>query len=122
MSLLKDTTVPYNAIASGQLPIGAQGSTYIFPGANTLPITNGSNQGTLILNGAQADININGKSLKGWMEKVEQHLAMLTLNPALEAEWEELKQLGDRYRELENICKQKATMWQKLKTVQPRQD
>ena len=71
----------------------------------------------MALNGNGADIDINGKSLKDWMEKVEERLNILTPNPELEKEWDELRRLGERYRKLEKKCKEKAEVWNKLKSM-----
>jgi hypothetical protein len=73
--------------------------------------------GRIDLTGDAADVNINGKSLKGWMEKVEARLNILTPNPELEKEWDELRRLGERYRKLEKKCQEKAEMWKKLKSM-----
>ena len=69
---------------------------------------------TLTLQGDDADIEINGKSMRAWMEKVEERLNILTPNAELEAEWDELRKLGERYRKLEKKCKEKAEVWKKL--------
>ena len=71
----------------------------------------------MALNGAGADIDINGKSLKDWMEKVEERLNILTPNSELEKEWDDLRRLGERYRKLEKKCKEKAEVWNKLKAM-----
>ena len=76
-----------------------------------------SNSGKLSLQGESADIDINGKSLKNWMEKVEERLNILTPNPELEKEWDELRRLGERYRKLEKKCQQKSDMWNRLKSM-----
>ena len=73
--------------------------------------------GKMALKGYGADIDINGKSLKDWMEKVEERLNILTPNPELEKEWDELRRLGERYRKLEKKCKEKAEVWNKLKSM-----
>ena len=73
--------------------------------------------GKMALKGDGADIDINGKSLKDWMEKVEERLNILTPNPELEKEWDELRRLGERYRKLEKKCKEKAEVWNKLKSM-----
>lgn len=75
--------------------------------------------GKIALQGDKADVEINGKSLKSWMERVEERLNMLTPNPELEKDWDDLRRLGDRYRKLEQKCKQKANMWEKLKSMPP---
>ena len=73
--------------------------------------------GKMALKGDGADLDINGKSLKDWMEKVEERLNILTPNPELEKEWDELRRLGERYRKLEKKCKEKAEVWNKLKAM-----
>jgi hypothetical protein len=73
--------------------------------------------GRMSLRGKNADLDINGKSLKDWMEKVEERLNILTPNPDLEQEWDDLRQLGERYRKLEKKCKEKAEVWNKLKSM-----
>jgi hypothetical protein len=80
-----------------------------------------SQGGSIEIKGEDADIKINGKSMKTWMEQVEERLNILTPNPELEADWDELQELGERYRALEQKCKEKAKMWAALKKVQPRQ-
>ena len=73
--------------------------------------------GKLSLQGTNADIDINGKSLMKTLEALEERLNMLVPNPELEKEWDDLKKLGDRYRKLEAKCKEKANMWNKLKSM-----
>ena len=73
--------------------------------------------GRMELKGDGADIDINGKSLKDWMERVEERLNILTPNPELEQEWDDLRRLGERYRKLEKKCKEKAEVWKKLKSM-----
>jgi len=64
-------------------------------------LTDLSSSGKISIKGENADLDINGVSLKDFMQRVEQRLAILTPDSRLEAEWEELRVLGDRYRELE---------------------
>lgn len=66
------------------------------------------------LNGEGADIEINGKSLVKVLEQIEKRLNILITNPKLEAEWEELRELGNRYRELEQHIKDKQATWDRL--------
>jgi len=77
--------------------------------------------GKMSLRGENADLDINGKSLKNWMERIEERLNILTPNPELEKEWDELQALGERYRDLEQKCKEKAQMWAALKKIQRKQ-
>ena len=76
-----------------------------------------SNSGKLTLQGDQADIEVNGRSLMGAIEALEQRLNIMVPNPKLEAEWDELRELGDRYRALEKQCKEKGQMWAQLRKV-----
>jgi hypothetical protein len=73
--------------------------------------------GQIDIRGTDADIRINGKSMNKWMEQVEQRLNILTVNPELEKEWDELRRLGERYRKLEKKCQEKAQMWEALKKL-----
>jgi len=73
--------------------------------------------GQIDIKGEKADIRINGKSMNRWMEQVEQRLNILTVNPELEKEWDDLRRLGERYRKLEKKCQEKARMWEALKKL-----
>ena len=84
---------------------------YSFTGQNTQP------SNTVHIKGKDADLLINDKSLKTWMEKVEERLNILTPNPEMEKEWDQLRKLGARYRKLEKKCKEKSDMWNKLKAM-----
>jgi len=96
-------------------------SPWIATGANINPAMMVNQGGTIEIQGEDADIKINGKSMKTWMEAVEERLNILTPNPEMEADWDELQELGERYRALERKCKEKAQMWAALKKVQPKQ-
>ena len=74
---------------------------------------------TIQLNGEDADIKVNGRSLMDAIDALEQRLNILVPNPELEKEWDELRELGERYRELEKKCKEKGEMWKKLKQMPP---
>ena len=73
--------------------------------------------GQIDIQGKDADIRINGKSMTKWMEQVEQRLNILSPNPELEKEWDDLRRLGERYRKLEKKCQDKARMWEALKKL-----
>jgi hypothetical protein len=78
---------------------------------------NNNASGQINLDGDNADIKINGKSLMATLTALEQRLNILTPNPKLEADWDELRELGERYRALEKQCEEKAAMWEKLKSM-----
>ncbi len=104
-----NTTSPYS-IGSGTY--GGQGNVAITN-------TQFEQSGKMVMKGKEADIEINGKSMSAWMEKVEQRLNILSPNPDMEKEWDELRRLGERYRKLEKKCQEKSQMWEALKKVKP---
>jgi hypothetical protein len=61
------------------------------------------------------DITLKGRSLSEFIESVEQRLNILRPNPDLEAEWDQLRALGEQYRELEKQLTEKSQMWATLK-------
>ena len=61
------------------------------------------------------DVKIKGKSITEMFDKIEERLAILHPNEKLEEKWEELKELGKRYRELEKEIIEKEKMWEILK-------
>jgi len=126
-----DNSGLYSTITAGSnTMIGGTGYTYTTnttspwiangaAGSNPAMVVNQS--GSIEIKGEDADIKINGKSMKTWMEAVEERLNILTPNPELEKDWDDLRRLGERYRALERKCKEKAKMWAALKKVQPKQ-
>jgi len=73
---------------------------------------------TLKVNGNadfDGEVTIKGKSLTGMIEKIEERLAILHPNPELEDKWDELKELGRRYKELEQEIIEKEKIWAILK-------
>ena len=75
--------------------------------------------GTIDLRGDDADIVVNGVSLMDKINAIGERLKMLDINPELEAEWDQLRELGDCYRQLEQELKTKSAMWKTLKTKTP---
>ena len=75
--------------------------------------------GTIDLRGDDADIVVNGVSLMDKINAIGERLNMLDINPELEAEWDQLRELGDCYRQLEQELKTKSEMWKTLKTKTP---
>ena len=71
--------------------------------------------GQIELKGDQADVVINGVSLTETLKGIQDRLNMLRPNAALEAEWDQLRELGQQYRRLEAELKEKSTMWGILK-------
>ena len=50
---------------------------------------------------------------------IEERLNILSVNNDLEAEWEELRNLGNQYRELEKHILEKQATWDRLKSMPP---
>lgn len=71
------------------------------------------------LNGEDADIEINGRSLMQILDGIEQRLGLLKCREDLESEWEELKALGDQYRDMVKAIEEKTKMWNALKKMPP---
>lgn len=105
---------------SGSYVIGANGTSALDWGnltissVNTNPSTI-SQSGLLELRGEKADIMINGQSLMTMMQQIQERLNILTVNTELESDWDELRELGRQYRELEQHIKDKMDTWQRLK-------
>jgi hypothetical protein len=130
------TTTSHDDLTIGSITYGAADSYTFATGSNT-SISNGGIYGTLPdwsalnatsagsisasgkveLHGESADIVIDGVSLKATLETLQERLNWMRPAPEIEAEWDELRELGDRYRELEKQCREKSQMWTKLKTV-----
>jgi hypothetical protein len=109
---------------------GASGSnayTYTTTGTSTNYAWNTASTTTSIENTLQVkgdsefegDITVRGRSLTEFMDSVEQRLNILRPNPALESEWDQLRELGEQYRELERQLTEKAQMWAVLQRTQP---
>jgi len=109
---------------------GAVGSIYTVGGSNGINAVDWSNltissanlnpstisqSGVMELRGEKADIVVNGQSLMSMMQQIQERLNILTVNADLETEWDELRELGRQYRELEQHIKDKMATWQKLK-------
>ena len=92
------------------------GSTSVTWATSPLTVTQNS---TLALNGDDADIQINGISLTDVLKNIEQRLNILRPNKELEADWDQLRELGDQYRRLETDLKEKSLMWNKLNAIPP---
>ena len=115
MSQLNNSVVPINTTWLS----GASGSNaYTYTTGTTTAWNTTSIENTLQVRGDSefdGDITVQGRSLTEFMDSVEQRLNILRPNPALELEWDQLRELGEQYRELEQQLTKKAQMWQTLK-------
>ena len=102
---------------------GSSGQVYTTNGTNTgwanLSLADPDLQGSTLSVKGDADfegeVTIKGKSLTDMLDKIEERLAILHPNPKLEDKWDELKELGKRYKELEAELIEKEKIWAILK-------
>ena len=98
---------------------GGSGYTYTTNGTSSPWIANGTNaSNTLSVHGDaefDGDVTVKGRSLAEFMDSVEHRLNILRPNPELEAEWDQLRALGEQYREMERQLTEKSQMWATLK-------
>lgn len=62
-----------------------------------------------------SDIILDGKSLSETLQKIEKRLAILHPNQDLEERWDDLKELGEQYRKLEQEILEKEKSWNIIK-------
>ena len=126
-SILNDTiTINMNSIDTTWLT-GASGSNAYTYTTGTNYAWNTTSTTTSIENTLQVkgdsefdgDITVRGRSLTEFMDSVEQRLNILRPNPALESEWDQLRELGEQYRGLEQQLTEKSQMWAALQRTQP---
>ena len=80
-----------------------------------MSVSQQQNSGVVELRGEKADIVVNGESMMQTLRNIQDRLNMLRPNPELEAEWDELRALGEQYRKLESEFNEKSKMWNTLK-------
>ena len=88
-------------------------------GTSTITLTEPSLKGSTLKVNGDADITgeltVQGVKLIDRLNKIEERLAILHPNPKLEDKWDELKELGKRYKELEAEIIEKEKVWNILK-------
>jgi len=77
---------------------------------------------TIKLDGPDADIKINGESLMATLRGIQDRLNILRPNQELEAEWDQLRVLGEQYRKLEQELEEKSQVWAALNRVDKKSD
>ena len=104
-------TLPTTTITNGGYTIGATGSSGQFYTTGT----NGHNwnnpptvniTGTGIDMAAGTDITVDGKSLKTFMNKMEERLAILIPDPKKLEQFEALKKAYEHYKLMESLCQE----------------
>ena len=112
-------TGPNVYTTSGSLgPFTTTTSPYTFSaGTNTSPWYNQTTSSKIRLDGADADIEVNGVSLLKTLQEIANRLNIMHVNPELETQWKELRELGEQYRKLEQQLKEKQATWDRLKAM-----
>ena len=98
---------------------GGSGSVTYHPNTWTSTGTTAiwNNQGTTKI--AADEIEIRGKSLADQLDRIEQRLGILDCDETLEADWEELRELGEQYRKLKQHIEDKIKTFETLKKSPP---
>jgi hypothetical protein len=105
-------TSPYT-ISSG---INLPNAVYTTTGTTSSPWAyNPSSK--ITLEGADADIEINGVSLWTTMQEIANRLNIMLVNPELETQWAELRELGEQYRKLEQHIKDKQATFDRIRAM-----
>jgi len=97
MALSYPNNVTIGGGTTTPITIGGAGSGYTWASPNS------KSNGTIKLEGAEADIFVQGKSMKAWMEGVEQRLSILEPKPELLKKYESLQQAYEHYKTLERL-------------------
>ena len=71
----------------------------------------------ITLEGPDADIEINGVSLWSTMQEIANRLNIMHVNPELETEWAELRELGEIYNQLEQHILDKQATFDRIKAM-----
>ncbi len=127
------TTISLTGSAGTASMIDTSTSTFTYPSSNvyvtsagtglnwgyndTISITSGGYENSLSVNGdaeIKGKLKVDGRDIGDILNKIEQRLAILRPNPELESRWDELRELGERYRALEADLTEKELMWSKL--------
>lgn len=116
-------TTPNTSGSVYTIGIGANGTSATDMWTNTTwttaPVTI-SQKATIDLKGEDADIVINGESLRETLKDIKEALRipskLSNRDSKLEKEWEELKAAADHYNKLLEEYKEKQKVWDTLKT------
>ena len=99
-------TNPYPGVVIGGVGAGTSPITITGSGGAGYTYSTGSAttaSSKIKLEGSDADIFVQGKSMKAWMEKVEKRLSILEPKPELLKKYKALEQAYEHYKTLEAI-------------------
>jgi hypothetical protein len=105
-------TLPTTTITNGGYTIGSTGTSGQFYTSTGTGHNNWNNPPTVNITGtgidmaAGTDITVGGKSLKEFMNKMEERLAILVPNPKKLEQFEALKKAYEHYKLMESLCQE----------------
>lgn len=108
-------TLNPSALGSGYTISSAAGLDFSDTSVFSSPVMTVEQTGRLDLKGKSADVVINGVSLTDTLKAIHERLNILIVNQKLEAEWDQLRELGEKYRQLEAELLEKQRMWEIMK-------
>jgi hypothetical protein len=112
-------------ITTGKFPVVTPGITtgngpqWTVPAGTSAGLIGRPGSSKIILPGPDADIQIGDISLVDLLKTIQQRMNILQPNTKLEAQWSQLRELGDQYRALEAQLLEQNDMWNKLKAMPP---
>lgn len=128
---INDDSVDQTSYDSSLIWATGQNTSIIGGGMHypTISITDGSNYnwGSETISASSAGLKVNGDAeisgelkigglnLTERLDKIEERLAILHPNSELEQRWEQLKSLGEQYRELEKELLEREYIFEQLK-------
>ena len=115
------SSLTVSSITSPYTVTGAVGTSNMWnTGTTTAPwMTQNPTSAKIQLDGEDSDITVNGWSLVDAVKRIEERLGLYQPNPELEREWEELRDLGEQYRQLEQHIKDKQATFDRLRAMPP---
>ena len=118
---LGGSTLSDSIYVTSPLSTGVTWTTGTSPGvtlSDTIDWGNINNDSSLKVSGdavIDGDLTVGGKSIMKSLEAIEERLAILKPNEELEERWDELRELRNRYMQLEQEIIEKEKMWAMLK-------
>ena len=109
-----NVTIDTSAMSGHVYTTNGTSGTWAVPTPST-PSMQVNQSGRLSLQGKDADLDINGVSLKATLESIQEMLGVMKMDPALEKEFEELRAAGEHYRKLRERFKEQKAVWDTLK-------
>lgn len=121
----KTPNYTYGNVTVNASALPASGSVYVSNNTSSANWTVATNttatpmtvnqSGRISLVGKDADLDINGVSLKETLTSIQEMLGVMKMDSALETEFEELRAAGERYRELRERFQEQKAVWDTLK-------